>query len=736
MLELKNVSKFYHSKGIITTGISKVNLKFNLGEFIAITGESGSGKSTLLNVISGLDSYEEGEMYINGEETSHYTEKDYELYRKKYVSNIFQNFNLVNSYTVYQNIELILLLKGKTKKEVKEEVLFLIKKVDLYKYRNRKVSKLSGGQKQRVAIARALACDTPIILADEPTGNLDSKSSESVLKLLHEISSSKLVIVVTHNYDQIEKYVTRKITMHDGKVLEDKKIKDYEKQQNYEIIETSKVKLSTKIRLGFRNAFNIFSKCILILAVYLFIVFSVFFVYGSFAKTNYMLSNEGFNTFFLDLSDTRIIIKNEDYKSFTDDSYEQIKNIDNVDKIIKQDALVDRNISISSNNYYFYGYVLEYTSDLEVSYGRLPLNDNEIVIRGNKNSNYYLQSTDPSKIIDSTYSLEDLYDYVISKEFPVKIVGIIYDDEVSYDDTYIYVSEYIYEKLNNQVIKENSTIKYLFAGSEIDKDFGNIIKTSKVPKGKVVIGEEYEYKCKNYNCKNYSFVLKINNIYENYEKKLVVLNTYNKDNMKSLVGYSYDDYNGFIFMNDKDYDELFSNKYYQSSVYVKDPLKVNETIKSLNDLGYKALYVKDTMTDSNNTITRIMNIIRTIVIIALIVVLFFISYFIIKLILKSRNTYFSTLRILGASKNNVKSILNYELFTLSHLAFLIFITFILLIKNNVIVSKQILELTRYISFYNYLFIYIVLVVITLLIVSRYTRKLFKDSCLNTYKEEV
>ena len=116
MLELKNVSKFYYSKGIIATGFSKVSLKFEPGEFVAITGESGSGKSTLLNVISGLDSYEEGEMYINGEETSHYTEKDYEVYRRKYIGNIFQNFNLVNSYTVYQNIELIMLLNGKTKK--------------------------------------------------------------------------------------------------------------------------------------------------------------------------------------------------------------------------------------------------------------------------------------------------------------------------------------------------------------------------------------------------------------------------------------------------------------------------------------------------------------------------------------------------------------------------------------------------------------------------------------------
>src|SRR5574344_1323915 len=184
MLELKNVSKFYYNKGMVSAGFSRVNLKFDLGEFIAITGESGSGKSTLLNVISGLDSYEEGEMYINGEETSGYTEKDFENYRKKYIENIFQNFNLINSNTVYQNIELVLLINGYKKKKLKEIIINTLEKVDLLKYKNTKVSKLSGGQKQRVAIARVLAKETPIIVADEPTGNLDSKTAENVLKLL------------------------------------------------------------------------------------------------------------------------------------------------------------------------------------------------------------------------------------------------------------------------------------------------------------------------------------------------------------------------------------------------------------------------------------------------------------------------------------------------------------------------------------------------------------------------
>ena len=178
MLKLKNVSKYYYNKGIIASGFTKINLELNLSEFVAITGESGSGKSTLLNVLSGLDSYEEGEMYINGEETSHYTEKEFEEYRRKYIANIFQSFNLINSYTVYQNIELVLLLNGYKKKDIKAQILEMIDKVGLTEFKNTKVAKLSGGQKQRVAIARAMVKDTPIIVADEPTRKLRLRISK------------------------------------------------------------------------------------------------------------------------------------------------------------------------------------------------------------------------------------------------------------------------------------------------------------------------------------------------------------------------------------------------------------------------------------------------------------------------------------------------------------------------------------------------------------------------------
>ena len=236
MIELNRVSKYYTNRDTVSTGLSKVSLNLDMGEFVAITGESGSGKSTLLNVISGLDTYEEGEMFVGGQDTSAFKTVDYERYRKTYIGNIFQDFNLVNSYTVYQNIELSMLMCGMKRSECRDRVNELIDLVDLGEYRRTKASRLSGGQKQRVAIARALAKDAPIIVADEPTGNLDSVSAAKVMETLHRISKDKLVVIVTHNYEQAEPFVTRKITVHDGKIMEDKEIRAHQSIDESELV--------------------------------------------------------------------------------------------------------------------------------------------------------------------------------------------------------------------------------------------------------------------------------------------------------------------------------------------------------------------------------------------------------------------------------------------------------------------------------------------------------------------
>ncbi len=220
LLELKNVGKIYVSEGAVAVGIRGVNLAFSKGEFVAVTGKSGSGKSTLLNVISGMDTYEEGELFVEGEPTSHYMQKDWEEYRKKYISFIFQEYNIIESFTVLQNVELAL-MNISDPRQRREKALALLDRVGMTKHVNHKGSKLSGGQKQRTVIARALAKDSPVILADEPTGNLDSQTSAEIIELLREVSKDKLVIVVTHNFEQVEACATRHIRIFDGTVESD-----------------------------------------------------------------------------------------------------------------------------------------------------------------------------------------------------------------------------------------------------------------------------------------------------------------------------------------------------------------------------------------------------------------------------------------------------------------------------------------------------------------------------------
>ena len=219
-LQLQGIGKIYVSEGNVAVGIRGVNLSFDRGEFVAITGRSGSGKSTLLNVISGMDTYEEGELLIEGQPTSHYRQADWELYREKYVSFVFQDYNIIDSYTVLENVELAL-MHIPDRRERRRRAIELIERVGLQEHLRHKGSKLSGGQKQRTVIARALAKDSPIILADEPTGNLDAETSREIIALLREVSHDKLLIVVTHNFEQVEEYATRHVRIFDGAVESD-----------------------------------------------------------------------------------------------------------------------------------------------------------------------------------------------------------------------------------------------------------------------------------------------------------------------------------------------------------------------------------------------------------------------------------------------------------------------------------------------------------------------------------
>ncbi|MDE6047273.1 MAG: ABC transporter ATP-binding protein, partial [Anaeroplasmataceae bacterium] len=256
MLELKNVSKYYSNNGMVALGLRNINLKFNVGEIVAITGDSGSGKSTLLNVITAVDTYEEGEIYFEGNETSYFNQDDMDEFRKNNVSFIFQNYNIIESYTVLQNVILPLVLRGKTYEEAKKEAMNIIEKVGLSKRIKNRGSKLSGGEKQRCVIARALASDSKILACDEPTGNLDSHTGDEIIKLIQEVAKDKLVLIVTHNYDQVKDIVTRKIKISDGEVVEDLQVgseNELKEKQEVEDKPLQKLRVSSFLRIILQN---------------------------------------------------------------------------------------------------------------------------------------------------------------------------------------------------------------------------------------------------------------------------------------------------------------------------------------------------------------------------------------------------------------------------------------------------------------------------------------------------
>lgn len=399
-LKLCDIGKIYSSENNVAVGIRKVNLSFDKGEFVAVTGKSGSGKTTLLNVIGGLDSYEEGEMYIEGNSTSHYSKSDWDEYVKKYVSFIFQDYNILESFTVIENIEFAL-TSIKDIKERKRRALEIAERVGLKDRLKTRGAKLSGGEKQRTVIARAIAKGSPIILADEPTGNLDSVNAKSILALLKEVSEEKLVIVVTHNYEDVKEYATRHIRIYDGgvesdeifervKSSEDAEEKEglYEKERQY-VFKTRRKKSKRskedrladardKFILGWKR-FCTRPKQNILISVVLFIALSGIILSIS------LVSNLGFYPVFFEVNDIEgrvLVATRDDY--YTEQSAQELADKYGASSFIMHDIYLDASALVVmegdsiKNSQYFR---LDMLDGKKADKGRLPQRADEILLR-------------------------------------------------------------------------------------------------------------------------------------------------------------------------------------------------------------------------------------------------------------------------------------------------------------------------------------------------------------------
>ena len=254
MLELKKINKSYKTANFIQHALNDVTLQFRTNEFVSILGPSGSGKTTLLNIIGGLDHYDSGDLIINHKSTKNYKENDWNAYRNNCIGFIFQNYNLINHISILENVEMGMTLSGVSNKIKRKRALDALDRVGLSEHSHKKPNQLSGGQMQRVAIARTLANNPDIILADEPTGALDTKTSEQIMELIKEISKDKLVIMVTHNRELAEKYSTRIVELKDGKLISDSNPVKKEDQNSKEFkIKKTAMSFWTALKLSFNN---------------------------------------------------------------------------------------------------------------------------------------------------------------------------------------------------------------------------------------------------------------------------------------------------------------------------------------------------------------------------------------------------------------------------------------------------------------------------------------------------
>ncbi len=254
MLELKKISKSYQTGSFVQQALKDVSIEFRNNEFVAILGASGSGKTTLLNIIGGLDRYDSGDLIINNKSTKKFKSIDWDRYRNNCVGFIFQNYNLIPHISILDNVEMGMTLSGVSSKERSKRAKEALKKVGLLEHAHKKPNQLSGGQMQRVAIARALVNNPDIILADEPTGALDTKTSIQIMDLIQEIAKDKLVIMVTHNPELAHEYATRIIEFQDGKKLSDSNpIKKEEQDTSTLKIRKTAMSFATALKLSFNN---------------------------------------------------------------------------------------------------------------------------------------------------------------------------------------------------------------------------------------------------------------------------------------------------------------------------------------------------------------------------------------------------------------------------------------------------------------------------------------------------
>lgn len=679
MLELKNVSKSYKN----TKVLNNVNIKFREKEFVSILGPSGSGKTTLLNIIGGLDKYDEGNLIIDGVLTRNFKENDWDNYRSMRIGFIFQNYNLINHLTVLENVELALLVNGKKNKS---KVIDTLKKVGLENEMNKLPNELSGGQMQRVAIARSIINENDIILADEPTGALDSKTSIEIMKILKEISRNKLVIMVTHNVELANIYSDRIIEINDGKIIKDTKAYNDCSKENVKKSKKMSMSFLTSLYLSFRNLLTKKGRTFLVSFAGSIGIFGISLILSlSSGLNNYIKNTE--NEYLSNYPIT--IYKNNEILNF-DLNLKEIKG--SPDKITAYNDIASNYINDSKkyNNLYdfkkhvdsgllnkytkfiTYDYNLEFQlynnyekvtsiykalSDDEIKenydlvHGSVPKNKNEIVLIVDKN-NVINDSILYSLGIKDKNELSIIYEKIKNNE------NVNLEEEYNFDE--LLKGEYklilntdYYVKVKNNYIDKSNDINYM--KKIIDNGMNIKIVGILKPKNDYVANNVIGYKfdlIKYIIQKNRLSIIgkeQLNN------KKINVLTNKKFDNLNN----TFDNMVNILGINDLDNPDSIS-------IYFNSLSDKNSIIKEIDNYNKnhneKITYI-DNIKTILNTITNIVNSISYILV-GLVFVSLIVSSLLIAIItyisVLERKKEIGILKSLGASRKDIKRIFNSE----------------------------------------------------------------------------
>ncbi len=680
MIELVNVSKYYTSNGVTNKGLININLTLNKGEIVAITGESGSGKSTLLNVITKVDAFDEGEVYYKGNETSYFSIDDMDQFRKDKIGFIFQNYNIIDSYTVLENVMLPLIINGSSRTEAKTEAMAILEKVGLTARMKNRGSQLSGGEKQRCVIARALASKCEILACDEPTGNLDSKTGEEIIKLLKEVAADKLVLIVTHNFEQVKDIATRKIKLDDGQIVEDlfidKSTKELEDPKEELDLDYKPITKKTNFRISLNNLISTPKKTFLIGLILLFTSIIVLYLYQG---ISFSFKNSIDNGQLAYSGGDKLLASKLDHSSFDEEMLESSGLT-----YYKNEFYYDTSINIRtlSKDDFWYGggaYYEPNPKDYKMIYGTKPQKDDECMLLFSQMS---YSKSELKEFCDN--EIVFYTDYLDNQAFYV--TGVAFSSSIKVSEPVITGNEIIHSIYKTMGII-NLSNKYGTTSFQYDK-----IKIDLSTTTKIITNNTFN------TCKLYYF--------DNVICDLEDVETYSETctSIELTVG-----------------NDFFDNMETYEVAFYGSKKKARSLLKGLD------VYIIDCKTYTDKTkIELVMEHLGEYLAIGgatlVLLIVYFIAYAILAVIFKSKSESYNIFRTLGVTRNDMKYIVIFEtmisVVTISILAYAI-ARITALFVDNVYVS-----IFKNISFAITLLYFAVMFILGLLLGKRFNRRLF------------